>query len=122
MLYMSTFNSAFIMVLDSDVQKAKMWLENAGYKFVYWKDSEKSKRPSFKFAISSKHPTLALSQQNIRSDVAPDSVHVRLSSMANGHIGGALLSASNDNLRARSSSVDGDNFTQFNLDLDEDLK
>lgn len=44
MLYLSTFHTAYIMVLQSDVLKAKMWLENAGYRLVSWQDKSPAVR------------------------------------------------------------------------------
>jgi hypothetical protein len=122
MLYLSTFNSAFIMVLETDVQQAKIWLENAGYKFVLWKDSAKSRvaKPStpFKFSIHTlgkASPTPLISRDTPKDNSSPSSSESGVDFAKAGR--SLQLPSARMN---RSGSIDGDSFTQFNLDLDDD--
>jgi len=46
MLYLSTFHSAYIMVLAADLQTSVLWLANAGYKVVTEVKNETHNPPS----------------------------------------------------------------------------
>jgi len=130
MLYLSTFNSAFIMVLETDVQQAKIWLENAGYKFVLWKDSAKARAakqsaaPSstFKFVVHTPAKESltgpSFGRELPKNEPSPNSSSESATEKPIRPPQSAFLSAGGR--QNRSGSVDGDSFTQFNLDLDEE--
>jgi len=79
MLYLSTFQSAYIMVRVEDAEKAKMWLDNAGYKVVDWVNSTKAKlkhhasEPAIHATISTPVPSSLSASAVILHNIAASS-------------------------------------------------